>query len=143
MRYLWLENGDFNKNALSKIESLCHVFSKDIFKSKIVQVLSEKNIFKFDAAFTIFPSILFFYAFIMTWKRQFNKKNAWSKFDSQFHVDSKLFFELKIVWVLSEKNFFKLDAEFEIKICGPFFRIFWLYAFFTTWKRQLIEKRLK
>jgi hypothetical protein len=47
------ENGNFKKNVLSKIESQCHADSKDIFGSKIVQVLSEKNVFKLDAAFAI------------------------------------------------------------------------------------------
>jgi hypothetical protein len=42
------------KNALIKIESQCHADSKHIFRSKIVQVLSEKNVFKLDAAFAIF-----------------------------------------------------------------------------------------
>jgi hypothetical protein len=58
MRYLQLENGNFNRNTWSKIESQCHINSEDFFKSKIIQVFSEKNIFKFDAAFLIFPSIL-------------------------------------------------------------------------------------
>jgi hypothetical protein len=41
------------KNALSKIESLCYADSKHIFGSKIVQVLSEKNVFKVDVKQTI------------------------------------------------------------------------------------------
>jgi hypothetical protein len=40
MLELRLKNGNFNKNALSKIESQCHVDFKDVFGSKIVQVLS-------------------------------------------------------------------------------------------------------
>jgi hypothetical protein len=43
MGYLWHENGNLKKNALSKIESLCYADSKYGFGSKIVQVLSEKN----------------------------------------------------------------------------------------------------
>jgi hypothetical protein len=49
---------------LSKFESLCHADSKHIFILKIARVLSEKNIFKLDAAFQflrlrpVFPSIL-------------------------------------------------------------------------------------
>jgi hypothetical protein len=53
MRYLRLENGNLIKNALSKIESQCHVDSKHVFVLKIVRVLSEKNIFKLDAKFEI------------------------------------------------------------------------------------------
>jgi hypothetical protein len=49
MRCLWHENCNLKKNALSKIESLCYANCKHIFILKIVQVLSEKNIFKFDA----------------------------------------------------------------------------------------------
>jgi hypothetical protein len=41
-------------------------------------------------------------------------KNTWSKIESQWHVDFKHIFELNIVQVLSKKNVFKLDAEFEI-----------------------------
>jgi hypothetical protein len=40
----------------SKIKSQCHVDFQDIFGSKIVQVLFEKNAFKLDAAFMIFKS---------------------------------------------------------------------------------------
>jgi hypothetical protein len=36
MRYLWHENGNLKKNALSKIESLRYADSKHIFVSKIV-----------------------------------------------------------------------------------------------------------
>jgi hypothetical protein len=56
VRFLLHENDNLKKKALSKIESQCHVDSKHIFGSKIVHVLSEKNIFKLDAAFAIFLS---------------------------------------------------------------------------------------
>jgi hypothetical protein len=57
MRYLRLENGNLIKNALSKIKSQCHVDSKHVFESKIVRVLSEKNVFKLDAEIGIFKSV--------------------------------------------------------------------------------------
>jgi hypothetical protein len=44
-RYLRLENGNLKKNASSKIKSLCHADSKHIFRSKIGQVVFEKNAF--------------------------------------------------------------------------------------------------
>jgi hypothetical protein len=51
MRQLQLENGNLTKNVLSKIKSLCHDDSKQVFRLNIVQVLSEKNKFKVFAAF--------------------------------------------------------------------------------------------
>jgi hypothetical protein len=59
-RYLWLKKSNFNKNALSKIESQCNADSKHIFESKIAQVLLEKNIFKHDTAFAILKSAAHF-----------------------------------------------------------------------------------
>jgi hypothetical protein len=53
MRYLRLENGNFIKNALSKIKSQCLDDSKHVFELKIVQVLFEKNVFKLDVKFEI------------------------------------------------------------------------------------------
>jgi hypothetical protein len=48
MRYLQHENGNLKKNTLNKIKSLCHVDSKHSLRSKIVQVIYEKNTFKVD-----------------------------------------------------------------------------------------------
>jgi uncharacterized membrane protein len=52
MRFLLHENGNLQKNVLSKVESQCNADYKRIFELKIVQVLSEKNVFKLYAAFT-------------------------------------------------------------------------------------------
>jgi hypothetical protein len=55
MCYLRLENGNLIKNNWSKIESQCHADYMQVFELKIVQELSEKNVFKLPF---IFPSIL-------------------------------------------------------------------------------------
>jgi hypothetical protein len=57
MLFLRLENGNLEKNILSKVKSQCHVDYKHIFESKIVRVLSEKNVFKLDTAFAILKSV--------------------------------------------------------------------------------------
>jgi hypothetical protein len=63
MHYLQHENGNLKKKASSKIKSQCQVDSKHVFKSKIVQVLSEKNVFKLDAALAILKSAAHFSAY--------------------------------------------------------------------------------
>jgi hypothetical protein len=114
VRYLRHENGNLKKNALSKIESQCHAHSKHSFGSKIVQVLSEKNVFKLDAGFAIFMSAARFsvYFDFMCYLRHENsnlKKNAFCKIESLCHADSKHIFGSKIIHVLSEKNTFLFD----------------------------------
>jgi predicted ABC-type exoprotein transport system permease subunit len=80
MRFLRHENSNLKKNALNKIKSLCHSDSKHIFKSNIVLVLSETNVFKLDAEFEIFKSAARFsvyfklYALFTTWKRKIKEK---------------------------------------------------------------------
>jgi hypothetical protein len=111
VRYLRHENGNLKKNAFGKIESLCHADSKHIFGSKIIQLLSEKNVFKLDAAFAIFMSAARFSVYFdcMRYLRHENgnlKKNACIKIESLCHADSKHIFGSKIAQVLSEKNAF-------------------------------------
>jgi hypothetical protein len=99
MRYLWHENGNLKKNALSKIESRLNADSKHIFILKIVQVLSEEDVYKLDA---ILKSSAYFsvYFDFMRYLRHENgnlKKNALSKTESQLNADSKHIFVSKIV----------------------------------------------
>jgi hypothetical protein len=49
-----LKSGIFEKNALSKLKSLCFGDSEHIFKFKIVQVFPKKNAFKPYAEFMIY-----------------------------------------------------------------------------------------
>jgi hypothetical protein len=79
----------------------------------------QEKLFKLDAEFKIFKSVARFslYFDFMRCLRHENgnlKKNALSKIESLCNADSKHIFEMNIVRVLSEKNIFKLDAEFEI-----------------------------
>jgi hypothetical protein len=56
MRFLQHENANLEKNVIIKVKSQCHVDYKHTFESKMVRVLSEKNIFKLDGAFAILKS---------------------------------------------------------------------------------------
>jgi hypothetical protein len=60
MALFMTQKRQLQQKALIKIKSQCHADSKHIFESKIVQVLSEKNVFKLDAAFVILKSVAHF-----------------------------------------------------------------------------------
>jgi hypothetical protein len=83
----------FKKNALSKIKSQCHVDFKHIFESKIVQVLSEKNVFKLDAILKSSSYFSVYFDFVRyLWHENDNlKKNALSKIESLCYANSKYF----------------------------------------------------
>jgi hypothetical protein len=95
----------------------------------IVQVLSEKNVFKLDAEFEIFKSaasfsVHFDFMCCLRYENGNLKKNALSKIESLSYADFKHNFESNIVRVLSEKNIFKLDAEFEIFKSAAHFSVY-------------------
>jgi hypothetical protein len=49
MRYFGLENVNFEKSALSKMKRYCFGDSKNVFTSKIGQIVTEKNAYELDA----------------------------------------------------------------------------------------------